>query len=188
MTGDATTSLHGGTDDRVAGVFRAVQVRDFFGYLLGIEQLTVHTVEAVGADPAFGVAHVLQGVAEVINPALGEHHVVVNVLRQAFPELHRVLIEMRRLVPQVVGTDNRCVARGVAATQPALFDYRDIGDAMLLGQVVCSGQAMPAATNNNHVVDLFRGRRAPHALPVFVMAERVFEEAEARVTLHSLYS
>ena len=46
-------------------------------------------------------------------------------------------------------------------------------------------QAMPAAADYDHVIDFLRGRGAPHALPVFMVAERVLEEAEARIALHS---
>jgi hypothetical protein len=80
-------------------------------------------VEAVGADPTLGVTDVLQGVAQVVDAALGEHHVVVQVLGQAFPQFHRVFVQVRRLVPQVVGTHDGGVARGVAAAQPALLDH-----------------------------------------------------------------
>ncbi len=179
MTGHAAAPLHGGTQYRVAGVFRAIEVRNLVRDLLGIQQLTVHTVEAVGAHATLGIADVLQGVAQVVDATLGEHHVVVQVLGQTFPELHRMLIEMRRLVPQVVGTHNGGVACGVTAAQPTFLDHGHIGDAVFLGQVVSGGQTMPAAADDDHVVDLFRGRRAPHLLPVFVMAEGVLEEAEA---------
>ncbi|MNR34900.1 hypothetical protein D3C85_1527090 [compost metagenome] len=82
-----------------------------------------------------------------------------------------MFVQVRRLVPQVVGAHDGGVARGVAAAQPALLDHRHVGDAVLLGQVVGGGQAVPATADDDHVVDFFRGWRAPHALPVFVVAE-----------------
>ncbi|MNN23296.1 hypothetical protein D3C81_1366890 [compost metagenome] len=186
VTGNAATALYGGAEDRVAGVLRAVQVRDFGRNLGSVQQLAIHAVEAVGADPTLGVTHVLQGVAQVVNAALGEHHVVVQVLGQALPQLHGVLVQVRRLVPQVVGTHDGGVTGGVAAAQVALLDHGNVGDAVLFGQVVGRGQAMAATADDNHVVDLFRGWRAPHALPVLVVAEGVLEKAEARVTLHGV--
>lgn len=128
----------------------------------------------INADPGYqklAVAHVLEGVAEVVDPALGEHHVVVEVLGQALPQLHRVFVEQRGLVPQVVGAHDGGVARGVAAAQPTFLDYRHVADAVFLGQVVGGGQAVPAATDDDHVVDRLRRGRAPHALPVLVMAQ-----------------
>ena len=90
---------------------------------------------------------------------------------QAFPQFHRVFVQVRRLVPQVVGPHDGGVARGVTATQPAFLDHGHVGDPVFLGQVVGGRQTMPAAADDDHVVDLFRGRRAPHFLPVFVVAE-----------------
>ncbi len=171
VAGHAAAALHGGAHDRVAGALGAVQVGDFLGHLLGVQQLAVHAVEAVGADAALAVAHVLQGVAEVVDAALGEHDVVVEVLGQAFPQLHGVLVELRRLVPQVVGADDGGVARGVAAAQPALLHHRDVADAVFLGQVIGRGQAVAAAADDDHVVHRLGRGRAPHALPVLVVAQ-----------------
>ncbi len=179
VTSDTTTALNCRADDRVTGVFRAVQVRDFLGDLLAVEQFAVHTVKPVGADTALGVAHVLQGVAQVVYAALGEHDVVVQVLGQAFPQFHRVFIKVGRFVPQVVGAHDGGVTRGIAAAQPAFFDHGHIGNAVLLGQIIGRRQTVPAAADDDHVIDLFRGGRAPHALPVFMVAEGMLEKAEA---------
>jgi hypothetical protein len=99
VAGHAATALHGGADDRVAGVLRTVQVGNLLGDLPAIEQFAIDTVEAVGADAAFGIAHVLQGVAEVVDTALGKHHVVVDVLGQPFPQLHGVFVQVRGFIP-----------------------------------------------------------------------------------------
>src|SRR3546814_2193737 len=55
VTGHAAATLDGGAHHRVASVFRAIQVRNLVGHLLGVEQFAVHTVEAVGADAALGI-------------------------------------------------------------------------------------------------------------------------------------
>jgi hypothetical protein len=134
--------------------FEQSRYGNLVGHLLGIEQFAVDAVEAVGADPTLGITDVLQGVAQVVDAALGEHHVVVQVLGQAFPQFHRVFVQVRRLVPQVVGTNDGGVARGVTAAQPAFFDHGHVGDAVLLGQVVGGRQTMPATADDDHVVDL----------------------------------
>ncbi|MNF86547.1 hypothetical protein D3C84_689870 [compost metagenome] len=184
MTGHAAATLNGGAHDRVAGVLAAVEVGNLLGHLAGVQQFAVHTVQAVGVDPARRVAHVLQGVAQVVDATLGEHHVVVQVLGQAFPQFHRVLVQLRRLVPQVVGADDGGVARGVAAAQPALLHHRDVLHAEFLGQVVGGGQAVAATADDDHVINRLRRRVAPHALPVFVVAQGVLEQAEAGILLH----
>src|SRR3546814_21023190 len=53
--------------------------------------------------------------------ALREHHIVVEILGQALPQLQREFVEVRGLVPQVVGAHDRGVPPGIAAAQPALF-------------------------------------------------------------------
>ena len=184
VTGHAAATLHGGAHDRVAGVLAAVQVGNLRLDLPGVEQLAVHAVEAVGTDATLGITHVLQRMAQVVDAALGEHDVVVQVLGQAFPQFHRMLVEMRGFVPQVVGAHDSGVARGVAATEPAFLDHRDVLHAKLLGQVVGGGQAMTATADDDHVVHRLGRRIAPHALPVLMVAERVLEQAEAGITLH----
>ena len=49
------------------------------------------------------------------------------------------------------------------ASQPLLQD-RDVGDAMVFGQVVRGRQAMPATTDDDDVVGRFRRRVAPKEL------------------------
>ena len=171
VTGNAAAALQRGAEDWITGVLRAVQVRDHLRHLPGIDHFTVDAVEAVGADPALDVAHVLQGVTEAEHAALGKHYVVVDVLGQAFPQLHRVFIETCRFVPQVVGTNDGGVARGVATAQPAFLDDGDVLYAELLRQVVRRGQTMAATADDDHIVDRLGLGVAPHALPVFVMAE-----------------
>jgi hypothetical protein len=105
-------------------------------------------------------------VREVHHAALAEHHVVVEVLRQAFPQLHRLFVQRGRFVPQIVRAHDRRVARGVAAADPALFDHGDVGDAVLLREVVRGGEAMPAAADDHDVVFLLRFR-ARHARSQF---------------------
>ena len=121
---------------------------------------------------------------EVVDAALAEHDVVVEVLGQAFPQFHRVLVEVRRLIPQVVGAHDGGVACGVTAAQPALLDHRDVLHAKLFGQVIGRGQTVTATADDDHVVHRLGRWIAPHALPVFVVAERVLEQAEAGITLH----
>jgi hypothetical protein len=82
-------------------------------------------------------------VGEVQHPALAELEVRAEVLLEPLPELERVLVDRRALVPQVVGTDHRGVAGHVAAREPALLDDADVGDPVVLRQVVGGGQAVP---------------------------------------------
>ena len=47
-----------------------------------------------------------------------------------------MVVDARALVLEIVGADDRGVAAGVAAAEPALLEHRDIGDAVLLREVV----------------------------------------------------
>ena len=86
--------------------------------------------------------------AEVIDPALAEHDVVIQVLAQAFPQLHRFFVEMRGFIPQVIGTHDGRVAPGITAADPAFFEHRDIRHTMLFGQVIRGREAMTSATDD----------------------------------------
>ena len=133
--------------------------------------------QAVGIHPPLDVAHLLQGVAEAHHPPRAEHDVEVEFLAQALPQLEREVIEARRFVAQVVGAHDGGVAAGVAAAQISLFDDRDIGDAVLAGEIVGRCQAVSAAAHDHRVIVRLRGRVAPGPRPVFVVATGVSEEA-----------
>src|SRR5947207_1397181 len=68
------------------------------------------------------------------------------------PRHFGMLNDVGRLVPEVVGTDDGRVPRLVAAREPALLDHADIGDAVVLRQVVGGGQAMAPAAHDHHLV------------------------------------
>ena len=104
---------------------------------------------------------------------------------EPFPELHRLLVEVRRLVPQVVGADDRRVAPGVAAADPALLEHGDVGDAVLLGEVVRGREPVPAAADDDDVVLALRLGAAPRLLPPLVVGERVAGEAPDRIAVHA---
>ena len=61
---------------------------------------------------------------------------------------------MRALVIEIVRADNRGIAACIASAQPALLDYRDIGDAVLLGEIVCRAEAVAAGADYDNVVFL----------------------------------
>ena len=55
--------------------------------------------------------------------ALGIHHVDVELVRQPAEQLDGFLVEVDALGRQIVGADDRGVARGVAAGEPALVEH-----------------------------------------------------------------
>src|SRR5436853_5596792 len=92
-----------------------------------------------------------------------------------------MLVEMRALVPEIVGAYHGGVAPGVAAAEPALLQDRDIGDAVLLGEIIGGGKPMPAAADDDGLIRGLWIRAAPRLLPTIGEAERVAEEAESGI-------
>ena len=178
----AGPTLQRSTEHRVA----RVQV-DEGNHLLDLcrcDHFAVNSVESVGVDPTFNVPHVLQAVTQVHHPALAEHHVVVDVLRKTFPQLHRLLVQRRGFVPQVVGTHDRRVTPRVAAAEVAALDHRDVTHAMFLGQVVRSGQPVATGADDDHVIFTFGFGRAPLLLPVLVVRHAVAKQRPDGKMLH----
>ena len=139
-------------------------------------------MQDVGVGAALDVAHVLQGVAEVIDAALAEKHVEIEVGGQPFPQAQRVFKQRGRLAPKIIRADDGGVARGVAAAKPAAFEDGDAAGAVFFRQIVGGGKAMPAATDDDDVVAVGKRRAAVGGLPVAVVAQAVFEKTPPGIT------
>ena len=166
VLGDAAARLVGRAEDRVANVGRHVDDRTQALDVLGLEPLGVDAVEPVRVDPPHALADVVQVVGQVDDAALAEQQVVVELLGQPFPELQRVLVDRRRLVPQVVRADHRRVAGDVAAGEPAAFEHGDVRDPVQLGEVVGGREPVAAAADDHDVVGALRLRVPPEVLGV----------------------
>ena len=170
----------------IARVGRYVEAGNRLGEFGRTDDLGVDAVEPVGVDAPLDVAHVLQRMAEVVDAALAEHDVVVQIPAQPLPESHRLLVQQRRFGPEIIGADDGGVATGVAPADPAFFEHSDIAHAMVFRQIIRRREAVAAATDDDRVVALFRFRAAPGRAPVPVMAERVAQQAVCRVLGHGV--
>ena len=63
-----------------------------------------------------------------------------------------MVVKRRAFLEQVVGADDGGVTAGVAAADPALLEHGDVGQAVLLGEVVGRAQAVAAAADDDGVV------------------------------------
>ncbi len=135
-------------------------------------------------DMTLEALHVMHRMRQHHDAALREHDVVVEVLAQPLPQLHRMFVEMRALVIEIVGADDGGVAARIAAAEPALFDDGDIGDAVLLGQIIGGTQAMPARADDDYVIFGLGFGIGPLRLPVLVAGQRIFNNRSCRKTGH----
>ena len=63
-----------------------------------------------------------------------------------------MLVEADTFRRQVIGADDRRIARRVAAGKVPAFQDADIGDAVGMGEVIGAGQSMAAAADDDDVV------------------------------------
>jgi hypothetical protein len=181
MSGDAAAPLQGRAINRVTGLRRIIEDRAVGLELLQIQQLGIDAIEVQCIDPPRQPTHLMGRMREVEQAALAEHDVEVQLLAQALPQLQRVLVKMRALVPEIIGAHDGGVAAGVAAADPALLQHGDIGDAVLLGEVVSRRQAVAAAADDDDVILRLWLRAAPGFLPVLMVAESIPGEGEDRI-------
>ena len=92
------------------------------------------------------------GMGERQMAALGIEDVEVELAGEAAEQADRLVVEPHPFGRQVVGTDDSRVARRVAAAEPALVEHRDVGDAVILGEIVGGGEPVPAGADYRHVV------------------------------------
>ena len=162
------------------GIARAVDVQDRAQLLHpgGRDEFGRHALQGVGVRGAQVAAHLVVGLRQHHHAAGAEHDVVVQVLAQRLVEAARLFVDRGRGVLQVVRPDDRGVAPGVAAAKPALFDDRDIGDAVVLAKVIGGGQTMPPGADDDGVIGGFRFGRGPGAFPAHVVAQRLAGDGE----------
>ena len=133
---------------------------------LGIDAVQPHRVAA----PREGVA-LRVGVIEVEHAALAHHRVVVEVLLQPLPQLHRPFVERLVAGQQVVRADDGGVAARIAGADVALLQHRHVGDAVLVREVIGGREPVPAAADDDDVVLGLRLGLAPGRRPAGVAAK-----------------
>ena len=184
MAGNARAPLQSGAEDRVAQGGAHVEDRAEGLDARRIEPLGIDAVQAVGIDAPARLAHVAQIVGEVHDAALGQHDVVVEILRQSLEKLQRFLVEEGAFVPEIVRAADGGVAARIAATEPALFQHGDVANAVLLGEIVGGSEAVTAAADDYDVVGGLGVGAAPLLRPTLMMGECVAGEAQEREACH----
>ena len=93
--------------------------------------------------------------------ALVEQDFVVELFGERLPEPKREVVDRRALVPEVVRANDRRVPDRVPGPQPAPLDDRDVGQAVVLRQVVRRREPVQPAADDDGVVGRLRVGVAP---------------------------
>jgi len=149
---------------RPGDVVRGVQRRDPAAHLVEPDHAAVDAELLVHGGALGRRRQRPFGVGEAEHAALGQHDVEVELGAEVVVEVERGLVEARPLRGPVVRPHDRRVAPRAAGADVALLQHRDVGDAVVLGQVVGGRQALHAAADDDDVVALLqRQAGAPHA-------------------------
>ena len=176
MPGDPAAPLQGRAHDGVAHIVGNVEDRAELLRLLGAQPFIVDALKPVCVDVTLEHLHVVGVMGQHHDAAGRVHDVVVERLRKALPQFHRVFVEALALLPEIVRADDRGVAPGIAAAQPAAFHDRDVAHAVFGGHVVGCCEPMPAGTYDDGIILGLRLGRTPLLGPLAVAAKRVSHE------------
>jgi hypothetical protein len=180
VTRGAPAALQQSAVDRKTRVLEIEEGRHA-AHVVGEEQFRIHAAEAHRVSaPRRGIPLGIR-VKQVQHAALAHHRVVVEVLLEPFPELHRVLVERLVARQQIVRADDRRIAARVARADVALLEERHVADAVVLREVVGGREAVPPAADDDHVVRGLRGRVAPCGGPAAMPGKRLAHEAQQRI-------
>ena len=177
----AATPLHQSPHDGQARIVE-IQERAFGAQLRGVKEFGIGAVEdhRVAAPPV-GVALGVRMI-DVVDAALADHRVVVEILLQPFPQLKREFVEGLVAVEEIVGPDDGGVAADIAAADPALFQNRDRGFAELAGQVIGCCKPVPAAADNDEIIGWLGRRVAPCRSPSTIARKALAQNPETGIS------
>src|SRR6266481_6662284 len=95
-----------------------------------------------------------------------------------------MVVECGALIEQVVGADDGGVAAGVAAADPALLEHRDVGEAVLAGEVVGRSQPVTPAADDERVIGGLGLGTAPLRRPAALAGQAPYQQRQAGEGLH----
>ncbi len=176
MPRHAAAALQGRAEDRVADVGRDVQDRAEVLRLFGRQPFIVDAGQAVGMNVPLEHLHVVDVMGQHHAAPRRIHDVVVQHLRQVLPQVQGVIIERLALFPKIVRADDRGVAPGIAAADPAFLDDRDVPHAVLGRHVIGGREAMSAPADDHGIVGGLRLGVAPLLRPAGVTGEALADE------------
>src|SRR3546814_4901191 len=102
----------------------------------------------------------------------------MQLIGQLLVELDRKFVKGSRFREEIIRADDRRVAAGVAAADPAALDERDVGETMVLRKIISGREAMPAATDNDRVIIRLGRRVAPRRLPAALTVQSLTQKRQ----------
>src|ERR1700730_10297831 len=94
-----------------------------------------------------------------------------------------MVVKRGAFVEQVIRADDRGIASGVAAADPALFQDGDIRQTVFLGQIVRRTETVTAAAEDDGVVACLGFGLAPLRLPAAMLRQAVPDQRQSRKRL-----
>ena len=88
-------------------------------------------------------------------------------------------VEFRIARQKVVPAYHGRIAPNVAAAEIALLQHRDIGHAVVFGEVVCRAQPMAAAADDDRVILSLRLRIAPMRRPTAIAGQPFAQHSQS---------
>src|SRR6266851_4848951 len=95
---------------------------------------------------------------------LREHDVVGQFERKPLVELDALVVKSDALGSAIIGPDDRRIAAAGPAAKIAFVEQGNIGDTMVLAEVISDGQPMNAGADDYHVIGRLQLVTAPHPL------------------------
>ena len=97
---------------------------------------------------------------------LFEHDVEVQVGGQSLVQVDGSVVERNTLGSQIVGPDDGGVASRSATPDVGLLENGDIGDVVVLGQIVRRCQSVNSSADDHDIVRIFEIVLTPDAWPI----------------------
>ena len=132
------------------------------------QDLAVDSIQSVCVRTPDDIPHILQGMPQIQDPPLAEHHVEIEFLAEPLPQLQGFFVKLGCFIPQVVGSHNRRVATRVTATDPALLQNCYPSNRVFTGEVIRTRKPVTTASNDDDIILRTRFGTAPGLPPARV--------------------
>ncbi len=169
----------------IAGIGRDIKGRAIGLGLFRRQPFIINAVQTICMNMSLKALNIMHIMRQHHHAAFGIHGVIVELLAQPIPKLHRMIIKMRAFIIEIVGSDDRCVPPCIAAADPAFLQDRNIGDPIFLGEIISRAQTMPAAADDNRVIAWLGGSIGPLFRPALMPAQGLREKTKRTETGHA---